>query len=114
MKSTIKHILFTAAISTLAVSCAKEIASPIENVDEQLVEVTIIAGNPEVSPATKTEMVGSQPYWSVNDAIGVSNGTTTNYKFSTDITAKATSASFTGSTAVSSTLSWQLPARSAR
>lgn len=104
MKSTIKHILFTAAISTLAVSCAKEIASPIENVDEQLVEVTIIAGNPEVSPATKTEMVGSQPYWSVNDAIGVSNGTTTNYKFSTDIAAKATSASFTGSTAVSSTL----------
>lgn len=105
MKSTIKHILFfTAAISTLAVSCAKEIDSPIENVDEQLVEVTLIAGNPEVSPTTKTEMVGSQPYWSVNDAIGVSNGTTTNYKFSTDIKAKATSASFTGSTAVSSTL----------
>lgn len=104
MKSTIKHILFTAAISTVAVSCAKEIASPIENIDEQLVEVTLIAGNPEVSPATKTEMVGSQPYWSVNDAIGVSNGTTTNYKFSTDIAAKATSASFTGTTAVSSTL----------
>lgn len=105
MKSTIKHILFfTAAISTLAVSCAKEIDSPIENVDEQLVEVTLIAGNPEVSPATKTEMVGSQPYWSVNDAIGVSNGTTTNYKFSTDIKTNATSASFTGLTAVSSTL----------
>lgn len=104
MKSMIKHILFTAAISTLAVSCAKEIASPIENVDEQLVEVTLIAGNPEVSSATKTEMEGSQPYWSVNDAIGVSNGTSTNYKFSTTIAEKATSASFTGSTAVSSTL----------
>ena len=105
MKSTIKHILFfTAAISTLAVSCAKEIDSPIENADDQLVEVTLIAGNPEVLPTTKTEMVGSQPYWSVKDAIGVSNGTTTNYKFSTDIEAKATSASFTGLTAVSSTL----------
>lgn len=104
MKSMIKHILFTAAISTLAVSCAKEIASPIENVDEQLVEVTLIAGNPEVSSATKTEMEGSQPYWSVNDAIGVSNGTSTNHEFSTDIAAKATSASFTGLTAVSSTL----------
>lgn len=104
MKTTIKKILFATAISALTVSCAKEIASPIENIDEQLVEVTIIAGNPEVSPATKTEMVGSQPYWSVNDAIGVSNGTNTNYKFSTDIAAKATSASFTGTTAVSSTL----------
>ena len=104
MKSAFKTSLFAATVLALAASCTKEVASPVENSDEQLVQLTIIAGNPEVSPATKTEMVGTQPYWSVGDAIGVSNGTTTNYKFSTDIAAKATSASFTGSTTVSSTL----------
>lgn len=104
MKSTFKSILFAAAVSVLAASCAKEFVTPVEPIDDQLVQVTIIAGNPEVTPETKTEMVGSQPYWSVDDAIGVSNGTTTNYKFSADIAASATTASFTGTTAVSSTL----------
>ncbi len=104
MKSTFKSIFFAAAVSVLAASCAKEVATPVEPTDDQLVQVTIIAGNPEVTPETKTEMVGSQPYWSVDDAIGVSNGTSTNYKFSTGITEKAKTASFTGTTAVSSTL----------
>lgn len=104
MKSTFKSILFAASVSFLAASCAKEVVTPVEPADEHLMQVTIIAGNPEVTPETKTEMVGSQPYWSVNDAIGVSNGTTTNYKFTTDIAASATSASFTGTTSVSSTL----------
>ncbi|MBQ9888029.1 MAG: hypothetical protein IJM41_02140 [Bacteroidales bacterium] len=107
MKSTLKSILFAAVVSLFAASCAKEAVTPVSNVDEQLVKVTLIAGNPEVAPATpsvRTEMEGSQPYWSVGDAIGVSNGTSTNNKFTTDITERSTSASFTGSTAVSSTL----------
>lgn len=103
MRTLFKSLL-AVAISLAFAACAKDIQTPANDNEKSLVEVTLIAGNPEVSPATKTEMVGSQPYWSVNDAIGVSNGTTTNYKFSTDIAAKATSASFTGSTAVSSTL----------
>lgn len=103
MRTLFKSLL-AVAISFAFAACAKDIQTPANDNEKSLVEVTLIAGNPEVSPATKTEMVGEQPYWSVNDAIGVSNGTTTNYKFSTDIAAKATSASFTGSTAVSSTL----------
>lgn len=104
MKSTFKSILFAAAVSVLAASCTKEVVTPVEPTDDQLVQVTIIAGNPEVASETKTEMVGSQPYWSVGDAIGVSDGTSSNYQFSTNISARATSASFTGSTKVSSTL----------
>lgn len=103
MRTLFKSLL-AVAISLAFAACAKDIQTPANDNEKSLVEVTLIAGNPEVSPATKTEMVGSQPYWSVNDAIGVSNGTTTNYKFTTDIAAKATSASFTGSTTVSSTL----------
>ena len=94
-----------AAAAFVFIACSKEADSiPAENNDNQLVQVTITAGNPMVSQTTRTEMVDSQPYWSVGDAIGVSNGLTTNYKFTTDIAAKATSASFTGSTTVSSTL----------
>lgn len=103
MRTLFKSLL-AVAISLAFAACAKDIQTPANENEKSLVEVTLIAGNPEVSPATKTEMVGEQPYWSVNDAIGVSNGTTTNYRFTTDIAAKATSASFTGSTAVSSTL----------
>lgn len=99
MKKTIKLFLAIAVAIVALVSCAKE-----NPTGERLVEVTLIAGNPEAPAATRTEMVGATPYWSVDDAIGVSNGTTTNYKFSTDIAARATTASFTGTTAVSSTL----------
>lgn len=99
MKKTIKLFLAIAVAIVALVSCAKE-----NPTGERLVEVTLIAGNPEAPAATRTEMVGATPYWSVDDAIGVSNGTSTNYKFSTDIAVRSTSASFTGTTAVSSTL----------
>lgn len=92
-------VLFAAIAAT---SCSKEANVP--QADDNLVDVTIIAGNPETESATKTEIVGTTPYWSVGDAIGVSDGTSTNYKFTTDIAAKAQTASFTGGTEVSSTL----------
>ena len=114
MKKSVYSILAALAVVFALVSCAKEAQTPddevapkeVEAVEEQeeLVELTLIAGNPEAEPATKTEMVGSAPYWSVGDAIGVSNGTSTNYRFETAITSPSTTATFTGATSVSSTL----------
>lgn len=109
MKKTIKtFVAIAAAIATL-VSCAKETpASSID--DEQLIEVTLIAGNPEMqpsSPTSKTIMVGSSPKWCDGDKIGVSNGTSTNYIFSENSISDgkpADIAEFTGSTTVSGTL----------
>lgn len=87
---------------TGVVACSKELA--VQPQTDDLVKVTIIAGNPETESATRTEMDGVKPYWSVGDAIGVSDGTSSNYKFTTAITARAATASFTGTTAVSSAL----------
>ena len=92
-----------AAASATIIACNKEVSSPIENNDEDLVEVTIVAGNPLTKDATRTEIDGLTPYWSVGDAIGVSNGSS-NYKFTTDITSRSATASFKGTTSVSSTL----------
>ena len=104
MKKTIKSFIAIAATIATLVSCAKEVSVPTDENGEKLIKLTLIANNPEAQPATKTEMVGTKPYWSVGDAIGVSNGTSTNYQFTTGITAASTTASFTGSTAVSSSL----------
>lgn len=104
MKKTIKSFIAIAAAIAALVSCAKEVSAPVDENEGMLIKLTLVASNPEAQPATRTEMVGSTPYWSVGDAIGVSNGTNTNYKFTTEITSRATSASFTGTTAVSSTL----------
>lgn len=97
MKKTLVSF-FAIALSIAAfVSCSKETPSPID--EDQLIEVTLIAGNPEAQPATKTEMSGTNPLWSVGDAIGVTNGSsTTQYKFTTGIASAAATASFTGST----------------
>ena len=108
MKSIYSFLAIT-AVSIAFASCAKEAQKPVESieaiaeVEEPLVEVTLIAGNPEAQPATKTEISGSTPYWSVGDVIGVSAGTTGNYPFTTGIATRSTTASFTGST-VSGTL----------
>lgn len=108
MKSIYSFLAIT-AVSIAFASCAKEAQKPVESieaiaeVEEPLVEVTLIAGNPEAKPATKTEISGSTPYWSVGDVIGVSAGTTGNYPFTTGIATRSTTASFTGST-VSGTL----------
>lgn len=107
MKKTIKtFVAIAAAIATL-VSCAKEAPSPIEE-NEELIEITLIAGNPEVQPATgsKTTMVGSTPYWCDGDKIGVSNGTSTNNSFAENSIPEgetAATATFSGSS-VSGTL----------
>ena len=96
MKKTLVSFFAIALSIAALVSCSKEIPSPID--EDQLIEVTLIAGNPEAQPATKTEMSGTKPYWSVGDKIGVSTGTSGNYEFSTGIAAASTTASFTGST----------------
>ncbi|MBQ6437728.1 MAG: chitobiase/beta-hexosaminidase C-terminal domain-containing protein [Bacteroidales bacterium] len=93
MKKTIKLFLAISVAIVALVSCAKGNLS-----GDRIVEVTLIAGNPEAPAATRTEMSGTTPYWSVGDKIGVSTGTSGNYEFSTGIAAAATSASFTGST----------------
>lgn len=98
MKKTFKSFLAIAATLAALVSCSKEIQSPVEEPEENLIEVTLVAGNPEAQPATKTEMSGTTPYWSVGDEIGVSAGTSGNYEFSTGIAARATTASFSGTT----------------
>lgn len=98
MKTIIKSV-FAAIVATLALAaCSKEVAAPVEKNAENLIEVTLIAGNPEAQPATKTEMNGTTPYWSVGDKIGVTDGSSTDqYLFSTGITSPATTASFSGS-----------------
>lgn len=96
MKKTIKA-LFAIAIAVLAlVSCGKDNSTP--STSDQLVEVTLIAGNPEALAATRTEMEGSTPKWSVSDSIGVSDGTSSNVSFKTSILSASTTATFTGTT----------------
>lgn len=97
MKKTLVSLFAIAASVAAVVSCSKEASSPVQ--DNQLIKVTLIAGNPEAHPATKTEMNGTNPLWSVGDKIGVTAGTGTDqYEFSTGITSASESASFTGST----------------
>lgn len=103
MKKTFNLLMTLAAAAFVFIACSKETNSSVaENYDNQLVQVTITAGNPVVSQTSKTEMVGSQPYWSVGDAIGVSNctnDTKANVKFTTDIAAASTTASFSATIA---------------
>ena len=98
MKLCFRSFFIIVAALTTIVACDKEADVQVDENGKALVELTIVADNPEAQPATKTEMVGTTPYWSVGDAIGVSDGTSTNAKFITSITAAATTASFTGST----------------
>lgn len=105
----IVFISLAALLTVVSASCVKEISGVNKEIENDgLVNVTIIAGNPEASSATKTEMVGTTPYWSKGDAIGVSDcnqeNNPTNNKFTTDISDPSTTASFTGTTSVSSTL----------
>lgn len=103
MKKYFKSLFVIVATSAALLACNKETPIQVGDDSDALVELTIIAHNPEAQPATKTEMVGTTPYWSVGDAIGVSDGTSSSYKFTADIEETATTASFTGS-ATSGTL----------
>ena len=97
MKKLFKATFAIALSSMLLFSCSKaeQVTAPD---DSNLVKVTLIAGNPQVNPGTKTEISGTTPYWSVGDVIGVSNGTSSNESFSTSITSASKTAEFTGTT----------------
>lgn len=100
MKKTIKAFLAIAVSIVALVSCAKDASNQTDN--ERPIEVTLIAGTPDVQPTSRTQMDGSTPKWCDGDAIGVSNGTSTNSRFdenSIDDGVAATTASFSGSVA---------------
>lgn len=109
MRCTMKKILYSSfavlAAASILASCNKEVNNE-EPKDEDVVEFTIIAGNPSPEAETKTEIYSGSPYWSPGDAIGVTNGEDggTNSKFTTSIVSRATTASFTGSSTVSGDL----------
>lgn len=99
MKKIISILLSASLVFTLATSCSKSETSPKEVNGDQLVKVTLVAGNPQVASGTKTEIDGTTPYWSVGDKIGVSTGAAeSNYQFTTNIAAPSTTAEFTGTT----------------
>lgn len=102
MKKLFRATFAIALTSMLLFSCSKAEKTIIPD-EDNLLKVTIIAGNPQVDPGTKTEIQGTTPYWSVGDAIGVSNGTTSNDQFTTSIESASSTATFTGQT-VSGTL----------
>lgn len=97
MKKLFKATFALALASMLIFSCNKA-EKVVVNDEDNLVKVTLIAGNPQVDPGTKTEIQGTTPYWSVGDAIGVTNGTSTNREFTTAITSPSRTTEFTGST----------------
>ncbi len=95
MKRTFKYIFSFVALIALFASCAKETSTPVSGP----IEVTLIAGNPDVQLASRTQMDGTTPKWCDGDAIGVSNGTSTNVDFtenSIDDGETALSATFSG------------------
>jgi hypothetical protein len=90
-------VLFAALMVSSCAKVQNEIAKPQE---DEILDVTIIAGNPVSESATKTEIVGTTPYWSVGDRIGVSDGESNNQAFDTDIVSPATTAAFSGNLTV--------------
>ena len=90
------YILLVAAVAAASVSCTKDL---IEKDHSGGIDVIISAGG----TATKTELIGSSVYWSDGDAIGVTDGISTNYRFcenSIEEGATARKATFTGTVAV--------------
>ena len=104
MKKYFKSLFVIVATSAALLACNKETPIQVGDDSDALVELTIIAHNPEAQPATKTEMDGTTPYWSVGDAIGVSDGSSSNNKFTANIEGAAAIASFKGSTTISGPL----------
>lgn len=97
MKKYFYSTLVLALSSMLFFSCSKS-DDVVVNDEDVIVKATLIAGNPVVDPGTKTEVHGTTPYWSVGDAIGVTNGTDSNEKFNSSITSASTTATFSGET----------------
>lgn len=96
MKKFFNATIVLALSSMLFFSCSK--SDDVVVNEDVIVKATLIAGNPVVDPGTKTEVQGTTPYWSVGDAIGVTNGVDSNEEFTTSITSASTTATFTGNT----------------
>lgn len=98
MKKIYKLFAISAVSALAFISCTQEQVTDtptIVNDEETGILVTINAGQ----PVSKTMMSGSTPYWCDGDAIGVSNGTSTNAKFdenSIDDGETALTATFSG------------------
>jgi hypothetical protein len=98
MKKFFYATIVLALTSMLFFSCSKA-DELVVNDEDLLVKATLIAGNPQVNPASKTEIQGgTTPFWSVGDAIGVTNGSDSNQEFTTSITSASTTATFSGET----------------
>ena len=98
MKKFFNATIVLALTSMLFFSCSKA-DELVVNDEDLLVKATLIAGNPQVNPASKTEIQGgTTPFWSVGDAIGVTNGSDSNQEFTTSITSASTTATFSGET----------------
>ncbi len=91
--------MFMAVAAVTLLSCQKERLSAPNTEDEDLQEFTITADYPDQDPTTRTELVGTTPYWSVGDAIGVSVKGVSSYgnrQFTTGIAERSATATFTG------------------
>lgn len=97
MKKLFNATIALALSSMLFFSCSKSDDVVVKN-EDVLVKATLIAGNPQADPGTKTEIQGTTPYWSVGDAVGVTNVVSTNAEFTSSITSPSTTATFSGET----------------
>lgn len=97
MKKFFNATIALALTSMLFFSCSKSDDVVVKN-EDVMVKATLIAGNPQADPGTKTEIQGTTPYWSVGDAVGVTNGVSTNAQFTSSITSPSTTATFSGET----------------
>ena len=97
MKRFYALIAIAVAISFSACQQKEEMSTSHGDV----ISVTLSAGNPEV--VTKTTLVGGVPYWSADDAIGVSDGNS-NHRFDNDAEEQSAKTTFSGQTAVAGKL----------
>ena len=107
MKRFFTNLMLLAVAATATISCENGINDePIGGVggNATLAEVTLAAGKPA---GVRTEMVGLNPYWSVDDQIGVyttQEDEAGNYALTNDATERTTTTTFTGTTALADRL----------
>lgn len=95
MKKIVFSTLAVLSAAMLVLSCAKE-NSVNEPQNDGEIHVTINAGKAVLESSTKTEIYNNAPYWSVGDAIGVSDGESKNKEFTTAIVNRSSAADFSG------------------
>ena len=104
MKKIFTKMMLWAVAATAMVSCANDVDDAMVNGGELTQKITLSAEKPAT---VRTEMEGTTPYWSVGDKIGVYTAQekdADNYYLTNDATERATKTTFTGTTALSSTL----------